>query len=211
MLLALLLFNFSDSLVGAWTFVSLLATLTSVVLYNASALASLAFQRRERTWFRRSGRKSRGLAGTADLALDAVRRFKNQESLPADRGRNGVDPWPMSMASCCRFRNARSTPISRCLAKPARSGRRMAPSSIAHGAGDDLNIKNMTGFPKMVKTKAGETVVFLPIVYKSRAHRDAVNKKVMKDERIAAMMDPKDMPFDVKRMAMGGFKVAIDL
>ena len=77
--------------------------------------------------------------------------------------------------------------------------------------GDDLNIKNMTGFPKVVKTKAGETVVFSWIVYKSRAHRDAVNKKVMKDERIAAMMDPKDMPFDVKRMAMGGFKVAVDL
>ena len=77
--------------------------------------------------------------------------------------------------------------------------------------GDDLNIKNMTGFPKTVKTKAGETVVFSWIVYKSRAHRDAVNRKVMKDERIAAMMDPKDMPFDVKRMAMGGFKVAVDL
>ena len=77
--------------------------------------------------------------------------------------------------------------------------------------GDDLNIKNMTGFPKVVKIKTGETVVFSWIVYKSRAHRDAVNKKVMKDERISAMMDPKDMPFDVKRMAMGGFKVAVDL
>ena len=77
--------------------------------------------------------------------------------------------------------------------------------------GDDLNIKKMTGFPKVVKSKAGETVVFSWIVYKSRAHRDAVNKKVMKDERIAAMMDPKGMPFDVKRMAMGGFKVAVDL
>ena len=77
--------------------------------------------------------------------------------------------------------------------------------------GDDLNIKNMTGFPKVIKTKAGETVVFSWIVYKSRAHRDAVNKKVMKDERLNAMMDPKGMPFDVKRMAMGGFKVAVDL
>ena len=77
--------------------------------------------------------------------------------------------------------------------------------------GDDLNIKNMTGFPKVAKTKAGETVVFSWIVYQSRAHRDAVNKKVRKDERLAAMMDPKDMPFDVKRMAMGGFKVAVDL
>ena len=77
--------------------------------------------------------------------------------------------------------------------------------------GDDLNIKNMTGFPKVAKIKAGETVVFSWIVYKSRAHRDAVNKKVMQDERIAAMMAGKDMPFDVKRMAMGGFKVVVDL
>jgi uncharacterized protein YbaA (DUF1428 family) len=77
--------------------------------------------------------------------------------------------------------------------------------------GDDLNIKNMTGFPKVTRVKPGETVVFSWIVYKTRAHRDSVNKKVMKDERIAAMMDPKDMPFDVKRMAMGGFKVAVDL
>ena len=77
--------------------------------------------------------------------------------------------------------------------------------------GDDLNIKNMTGFPKVLKTKRGETVVFSWIVYKSRAHRDAVNKKVMKDERIASMMAPKDMPFDVRRMAMGGFTVDVDL
>jgi uncharacterized protein YbaA (DUF1428 family) len=77
--------------------------------------------------------------------------------------------------------------------------------------GDDLNVKNMTGFPKVVKTKGGETVVFSWIVYKSRAHRDAVNKRVMKDKRMDTMMDPKDMPFDVKRMAMGGFKVAVDL
>jgi uncharacterized protein YbaA (DUF1428 family) len=77
--------------------------------------------------------------------------------------------------------------------------------------GDDLKIKNMTGFPKVAKTRSGETVVFSWIVYKSRAHRDAVNKKVMKDERLATMMDPKEMPFDVKRMAMGGFKVAVDL
>ena len=69
----------------------------------------------------------------------------------------------------------------------------------------------MASFPRAASAKAGETAVFSWIVYKSRAHRDAVNKKVMKDERIASMMDPKDMPFDVKRMAMGGFKVAVDL
>ena len=87
----------------------------------------------------------------------------------------------------------------------------------AHGAleyrecvGDDLNIKNTTGFPKVVKTKAGETVVFSWIVYKSRAHRDAVNKKVMSDPRLADY-DPKDMPADMSRMIFGGFKAIVEL
>ena len=76
--------------------------------------------------------------------------------------------------------------------------------------GDDLKIKMGVPFPRLAKAKPGETVVFSWIVYKSRAHRDSVNKKVMKDPRIAKMMnDP--MPFDVKRMAMGGFKVIVDL
>ena len=65
--------------------------------------------------------------------------------------------------------------------------------------------------PRLAKAKPGETVVFSWIVYKSRAHRDRVNAKVMKDPRIAAMMDGQDMPFDVKRMAYGGFKVIVDV
>jgi uncharacterized protein YbaA (DUF1428 family) len=77
--------------------------------------------------------------------------------------------------------------------------------------GDDLNIKGMKGFPRMARTKPGETVVFSWIAYKSRAHRDRVNAKVMKDPRLAKMMDPKSMPFDVKRMAYGGFKVFVDV
>jgi uncharacterized protein YbaA (DUF1428 family) len=60
----------------------------------------------------------------------------------------------------------------------------------------------------MVKPKPGETVVFSYIVFKSKAHRDTVNAKVMKDPRLAKM--PKKMPFDVKRMAYGGFKVLVD-
>ena len=76
--------------------------------------------------------------------------------------------------------------------------------------GDDLKIKMGMPFPKAIRAKSGETVVFSWIVYKSRSHRDSVNKKVMKDERLASMMDPKSMPFDVKRMAYGGFKVAVD-
>ena len=77
--------------------------------------------------------------------------------------------------------------------------------------GDDLKVKWGALFPRMVRVKAGETVVFSYIVFKSRAHRDRVNAKVMKDPRIAKMCDPKDMPFDVKRMVYGGFKVLVDL
>src|SRR5688500_11511811 len=74
--------------------------------------------------------------------------------------------------------------------------------------GDDLDMKMGVPFPKLAKAEPGETVVFSWILYKSRAHRDRVNAKVMKDPRLAAMMDPNDpkaMPFDVKRMTMGGF------
>ena len=76
--------------------------------------------------------------------------------------------------------------------------------------GDDLNVKMGVPFPRIVKLKPGETVVFAYIVYKSRAHRDSVNAKVMKDPRVAAMCDPKDMPFDTKRMAYGGFKILVE-
>ncbi len=74
-------------------------------------------------------------------------------------------------------------------------------------AGDDLAAKSR--FRKMARLKPGETVLFSWVVYTSRAHRDRVNAKVMKDPRIARMMTA-DMPFDVKRMASGGFKVLVD-
>jgi len=75
---------------------------------------------------------------------------------------------------------------------------------------DDVKPGKVTSFPQSVKLKAGETVVFAWIVYKSRAQRDAVNAKVMKDPRMAKMMNPKAMPFDGKRMFWGGFKTMID-
>ena len=78
-------------------------------------------------------------------------------------------------------------------------------------AGEDLNIKHGMPFPKYCKLKAGETVVFAWILYKSRAHRDKVNAKVMKDPRLTEMMKGKKMPFDMKRMAYGGFEVLVDL
>lgn len=72
--------------------------------------------------------------------------------------------------------------------------------------GDDLDVKGPLPFPRMTKVKPGETVVFAYIVFKSRAHRDRVNAKVMKDPRILSMVEPDDMPFEYKRMAYGGFK-----
>ncbi len=75
--------------------------------------------------------------------------------------------------------------------------------------GDDVKVGKLTSFPRSVKLKRGETVVFSWIVYKSRSHRDRVNAKVMKDPRLAEMMDPKSMPFDGKRLIYGGFKLLI--
>jgi len=76
---------------------------------------------------------------------------------------------------------------------------------------DDVQSGKHTSFPQSVKLKKGEAVWFSWIVYRNRKHRDSVLKKVMKDKRLAGMMDPKKLPFDGKRMFWGGFKVALDL
>jgi uncharacterized protein YbaA (DUF1428 family) len=76
---------------------------------------------------------------------------------------------------------------------------------------DDVKPRKFTSFPQSVKLKPGEVVWFSWIIYKSRKHRDQVNAKVMKDPRLAATMDPKAMPFDIKRMIYGGFRSMVDL
>ena len=76
---------------------------------------------------------------------------------------------------------------------------------------DDVQAGKLTSFPQSVKLKAGETVVFAWIVYKSRKDRDRINAKVMTDPRLASMMDGKNMPFDGKRMFWGGFKTMVSL
>ena len=76
---------------------------------------------------------------------------------------------------------------------------------------DDVKPGKWTSFPQAVKLKSGEAVWFSYIVYKSRKHRDRVLAKVMKDERLKPMMDPKSMPFDGRRMFWGGFKVMVDM
>jgi uncharacterized protein YbaA (DUF1428 family) len=105
--------------------------------------------------------------------------------------------------------------------KNLRAYRRIAQKAGAiwkeHGAleyrecsGDDLDVKWGTPFPRLLKLKRGETVVFAWIVFKSRADRDRVNAKVMKDPRMDKMMDPKKPIFDFKRMVFGGFQVMVD-
>lgn len=76
--------------------------------------------------------------------------------------------------------------------------------------GDDMNVPFGLKFPKLAKAKAGETVVFSWILYKSKADRNRINARVMKDPRLAASCDPKNMPFDVKKMSWGGFKVLVE-
>ena len=87
---------------------------------------------------------------------------------------------------------------------------------LDHGALDyrecvaeDVKVGKVTSFPRSVKVKKGETVIFSWITYKSRKHRDAVMAKVMKDPRLAPMMNPKNMPFDGRRMIFGGFDTIV--
>ena len=104
------------------------------------------------------------------------------------------------------------------LADYKRLARKAGKIWIEHGAlevrehvADDVKVGKLTSFPQSVKLKEGETVVFSWIVFKSRKQRDATNAKVMADPRLAAMMDPKAMPFDSKRMFWGGFKSLVAL
>jgi uncharacterized protein YbaA (DUF1428 family) len=76
--------------------------------------------------------------------------------------------------------------------------------------GDDLKVKGAVAFPRLARAKRGETVVFSWIVYKSRADRNRIVAKLMKDPRITSMMNNTSMPFDMKRMAYGGFRVLVD-
>ncbi len=98
-----------------------------------------------------------------------------------------------------------------------RIARKFGALWIQHGAlevhecvGDDVKPGKLTSFPQAVKLKADEVVVFSWIVFKSRRHRDAVNKKVMADP-LMAQVSPEQMPFDGKRMFWGGFKEIVRL
>lgn len=104
----------------------------------------------------------------------------------------------------------KSVPAYRAMARKAgKVWREHGATEFRECLADDVKVGKWTSFPRSVKLKSGETVVFSWIVYKSRAHRDRVLAKVMKDPRLAKMMSAKPMPFDAKRMIYGGFKVLV--
>ena len=91
-----------------------------------------------------------------------------------------------------------------------------APIFLKHGAldvrecmADDVKKGKVTSFPQSVLLKKNEVVFFSWITYKSRAHRDQVNKKIMKDPEMEAMMEGKEVPFDMQRMIYGGFTAVV--
>lgn len=88
--------------------------------------------------------------------------------------------------------------------------RELGALQYVESVGDDLRVKFGAPFTKTVKLKPGETILFSFILYKSRAHRDRVNALVMKDPRMAKMMEKLPMPFELKRMVYGGFNLLID-
>ena len=94
--------------------------------------------------------------------------------------------------------------------KAAKVWRDHGALEVVECVADDVKKGKWTSFPRSVKLKPGEVVVFSYIVYKSRKDRDRVMGKVMKDPRLADMMSPKDMPFDGKRMIYGGFKTMVE-
>ena len=97
---------------------------------------------------------------------------------------------------------------TRMAAKAAKIWKEHGALQYCECVADDVKKGKITSFPQAVKAKPGETIVFAWIVYKSRAHRDRVNAKVMKDPRLK--MDPKTMPFDMKRMQYGGFEILVE-
>lgn len=115
------------------------------------------------------------------------------------------------MDSACHFRRTRSRSTVAFAKKAGKICREHGALEYRECVGDDLTVKGMVPFPRSAKVKPGETVVFAWIVFKSRAHRDQVNAKVMKDPRLAKVMDSSAMSFDCNRMVYGGFKVLVDL
>jgi uncharacterized protein YbaA (DUF1428 family) len=133
------------------------------------------------------------------------------------RGPNADEPQPRRIAMA-RYVDGFVLPVpKRNLDAYRRLARKSGKIWREHGAleyrewvAEDVPPGEVTSFPQSVALKRSETVVFSWIVFKSRAHRDRVNAKVIADPRLADMMDPKSLPFDGKRMIYGGFELLVD-
>ena len=112
------------------------------------------------------------------------------------------------MDSLCRYRKHLQAYV-RMARTSGRVWREHGALDYVECVADDVKAGKWTSFPQAVKLKPGEAVWFSWIVYKSRRHRDRVLAKVMQDERLKPLMDPKKMPFDARRMFWGGFKVMV--
>ena len=91
----------------------------------------------------------------------------------------------------------------------AKVWRELGAQAYVDCVADDVSVGKWTSFPRSVKLKKGEVVMFAYVVYKSRKQRDRINAKAMRDPRLAEFMDPKAMPFDGKRLIWGGFKTVV--
>jgi uncharacterized protein YbaA (DUF1428 family) len=98
----------------------------------------------------------------------------------------------------------------RIAAECAKIWREYGALEVRECVADDVKMGKLTSFPRSVQRKPSETVVFSWIVYKSRADRDRINAKVMKDPRMETMMKGEKLPFDGKRMIFGGFEVLVE-
>jgi uncharacterized protein YbaA (DUF1428 family) len=126
-------------------------------------------------------------------------------------GRNSPRRKPMSYVDgfVLPVPKARLADYTKLARKAGRIWREYGALDYRECIADDVAKGKVTSFPRSVKLKPGEVVVFSYIVYKSRRQRDSVMAKVMKDPRLASMMDGKTMPFDTKRMFFGGFKTLV--
>jgi uncharacterized protein YbaA (DUF1428 family) len=122
-----------------------------------------------------------------------------------------ISSWHTSMVLWSRFNAPSSRRIKDMSRKCGAIWREFGALEFRECVGDDVKPGKLTSFPQSVMLEEGEVVVFSWIVYESRAKRDEVNDKVMKDPRMADFMKPENMPFDGKRMIYGGFEMLVDL
>jgi uncharacterized protein YbaA (DUF1428 family) len=149
------------------------------------------------------GQEKKGTDRRLDIYVDInmMARQQRREAFPMAYVDGYVLPIPTRNLAAYR----------RMAAKAAKIWREHGALEVRECVGEDLAVKKfapMSPFPRLLKTKHGETVVFSWIVFKSRAHRDRVNAKVISDPRLGDF-DPTKMPFDMKRMVYGGFKTIV--